>query len=286
MKLCLDLAVYWTGRPQGHRAGLLHFFERSLELVGDSLRFYRTASMRKPHPVDADALAMLPHWLGDEEFDEDYWMMYLESGSAPGEPSDRALRFHYDAEGDAGEFRLVLPVDTIDRRGAQGIVDLYAELVASLGFASGLAGYGLNWDYLDRSRAAFRAIRSVSQRYRGIDVPACGSTEYVIPRGIKGPGWLTLLSDALLHRLGGIAALEKALGGRATVRRISGGSIVQAGAMPSIGDVNQRHALPHYDAVGRALAPIRAKGHPAILHDDRGIGDEDITEAWLARFEL
>jgi hypothetical protein len=112
------------------------------------------------------------------------------------------------------------------------------------------------------------------------------TTLYAIRQGLKSAGWLTLVGRRLLDTLGGEEALARALPAEVTVHTLPFGVLIQAGPRPLLGDVNRREDLPLYRAVGRVLAPVRSRAHPAYLYKSAAEGeDHGWTEQWLARFD-
>jgi len=62
--------------------------------------------------------------------------------------------------------------------------------------------------------------------------------------------------------------------------------MIQAGTRPELGDNNSQENCPHYQAVGRVLAPIRDRNYPQILSIDNGfLGSTERTQEWLSRFD-
>ena len=105
----------------------------------------------------------------------------------------------------------------------------------------------------------------IGRRHPGIDLAYPAMSNYAAADGIKCVNWLAFLSPGQCEQLGGVAKLTKALGSEIEVHRLPNGVMIQAGSRPELGDVNRRQNVPLYHRVGRVLAPIRSKNHPAYL---------------------
>jgi Protein of unknown function (DUF3396) len=111
------------------------------------------------------------------------------------------------------------------------------------------------------------------------------TTQFAVEKGgIKCINWLTFLNAVHVERLGGVERLKRDLGADVPVRSLEGGVMVQAGPQPQIGDVNRQQDLPLYRRVGRVLAPVRSREHPAFLRRE-GVPSREATQKWLSRFD-
>jgi hypothetical protein len=289
MKLCLDVTVYWTGSIFGHRDGLLHFYRTALDVVGGRLQHYKTGSMTRAARIGTDTFDIVPGWLGDKEHanEEREYILILESHPAPNRPSDTAFwlwGLEYEMR-KIGAIRLMLPVEFVDGS-PDRFQRLAAALVAELAFHSGHGGYAVSWDFLGRyASTSRRAMRALSTRFPGIELPHVAATLAAIPFGIKRMNWLTFLGAPLIERLGGTGRLNDQLGRPdASVEELKHGVMITAGNEPGVGDVNRREVLEPYHAVGAALAPIRSHHHPPFLERGR-VEEDEATERWLGYFD-
>src|SRR5438132_12927640 len=91
MKLCLDITLYWSGSVFDRSDGIVSFYRQCLELLGTSFRYFRTETMAEARSLKRDTLDLLPFWLRGTKSKRDIYMLFLESGSGPSEPSDRAF---------------------------------------------------------------------------------------------------------------------------------------------------------------------------------------------------
>lgn len=282
LKPCMDIVLYWAGTPFERSDGIVAFYERSLELIGKDVKYFRTETMTAAKPLKKDTLGLLPFWFKETDSRRDIYMLYIESGSKPDEPSDRA--FALNAAPGIGYIRLVLPLSYA--KSAAAFADLAMSLGQSLPYDFGQAGVAINFNHLlsKYKQEALQSMNSIGNRFPGIDLAHPFSTQFIVTKGIKCINWLTFLNPEHVERLGGMAKLVEAGGSEVTVQQLLQGAVVRAGPAPAAGDVNRRDTLPAYHQAGRLLAPVRAAEHPAFFGPD-GFPDKPASNAWLARFD-
>jgi hypothetical protein len=287
MKPCFTFAAYWVGSAFDRASALVGSYRRCLTLLGTPPRFYETDTSGGARPVDDETLDLVPFWFAETRLRRSIYFLSLESGAAPDLPSDRAfhLRAWEATDPPVGCLRLMLPVDYAEEAG-DGAVATFADLVSGLAYSSGYAGFAMNWNETgDHGVYAQRKMGALARRHPGLELPDTTATLAAIPRGFKRVNWLTLLDAAQRDRLGGTAVLRRELGPEITVHELPDGVIVQAGPRPDVGDVNRHRWLPLYHRVGAVLEPARAREHPAFIARGASLGDEDLTEEWLAHFD-
>jgi hypothetical protein len=271
------------------------FLSRTRSTLGTALRFYQTESMSDPKPIDEGKVAqrlakmLTPGRLSTRllylnEIGDDGVTAALAKIDVAGnriEPlSDRERRRDEDRGyakiyGQvpflAGGFLLAgLPLDHATAEPAR-FVEWMSTLAAvtggcliygCAGIAMALALQVYGSDSVDQQETA----RGLLMRHPGLDVcPDFGQrTGFVDVAGqvhprVRRAAWLTLLPDAAVRELGGLAHVESALAGTpARVQVLPGGvTMIQASPIPRIGDVTIGDRVPEYVAVGRLLKPIR-----------------------------
>jgi hypothetical protein len=137
-------------------------------------------------------------------------------------------------------------------------------------------------------------VRQLADRFPGIDIGDVISERLIFADSmdraecIKGPSWLTLLSDPYVNELGGLDYLRMRLGDDFSVTTYEGGVMIQAGSKPEIGDVQQNRWPRHLITLSKVLRPLRFK-EPFAIHGytykDHPTMDLKTTEAWMARFD-
>ncbi|MGY8682689.1 type VI immunity family protein [Bradyrhizobium sp. UFLA05-153] len=131
---------------------------------------------------------------------------------------------------------------------------------------------------LDTTREAQMAphVRGLAERFPGVEVDYPASHALYLQDGIKGVNWLTCLGERWIAKLGGVSNLKSALSEELTLHEYAGGVLIQAGAMPQIGDA----CLPQYRRMSRLLKPVRVQDHGAFPGFDK-----EATRAWFNRFD-
>ena len=283
MKPCLDITLYWSGSVFDRSDDILRFYQQCLDVLGGSFAYFRTETMTKARPLKKDTLGLLPFWFQKTNIKRDIYMLFLESGSAPDETSDRA--FALEAAPGMGYVRLVLPTSFISESVAP-YLDLARNMGQMFSYDFGQAGFAINWNHLgENKRGVLRVMNSLANRYPGLDMSYPFCTKFIASKGIKCANWLTFLNTDYCDRLGGLPVLRKKFDKSVVIHDANNnGVIIQAGPLPEIGDVNRQKNLPIYHQVGKELAPIRCREHPPIFGPG-GFADKEVTEKWLSRFD-
>jgi len=284
IKPCLDITFFWAGSVFDRSDDVIEFYQQCLDVLGGSIKYYRTETMTKANPLKKDTLGLLPFWFHKTKSRRDIYMLFLESGPTPDEPSDRA--FALNAAPDYGYVRLVLPTSFISESVAS-YLDLAMNMGKMSSYEFGQAGFALNWNHLGKNkRGVLRVMNSLANRYPGLDMSHPFCTKFIAAKGIKCTNWLTFLSSDYCDRLGGIAGLNDRFDKNIVIHEVHGGGImIQAGPLPEIGDVNRQRYVTNYHQVGKVLASVRCAEHPPIF-GPQGIGDREVTERWLSRFDV
>lgn len=167
-----------------------------------------------------------------------------------------------------------VPTEYLEEHGPGRVQELALELAAELPFNSGHAGLAVLFP--EGLLGALTAIRDMSLRHPGMDIPAVHSTSLSIGTRVNGVHWLNFLGQPVLGALGGATGLRSRLHSPdTTVQELDGErAVVTLGALPEAGDLEQGHTLPAYRELARVLEPW--------LHLGR-FRDEDLRR-WERRF--
>lgn len=283
--LCADVTVYWRGSIFDRTEGVLKFYRKALELIGNSLRYYETETMGGVEKIKSDTFDLLPFWLRNPKARRGLYALLLESGEQF-ESSDRAFILFCDQEEqpEMGVIRLVLPVAEMEQAPA-AFVSLVTDLTDELDFESGYAGYSINWEPRGENALVVEEfLNRISKQYLGIDIPEINTTLVNLQESdgpaIKCVNWITLLGRELSTQVGTLSAIREELPDDCEVIDLGDRYLIKAGARPLLGDKRKKERLPAYSAVGRLLAPYRLQTHAPLFLDD-----DDATEAWLGRFD-
>ena len=291
LTLGLDMTVYVRRSFYDCAEGVVSFYRRAMQEIGEDVKWYFTESMERPRKVSSKTFEMVPSWFAegarrrkilqmtlcdgakaDEIVPRRFQM--LSSDAAPGEdPGDAP-------ELDTGVLRLVLPLDVLSN--PDDVVSLFIALTDGIPFVSGHAGYGLVWDELAMDSDVKRRIFALSRRYPGLDVYGFLAVRQFIRSGIKCVNWLTLLGDGAVGRLKSDLINGLAVEG-VDVRRLKGGILLRASKTPLLGDVNLGDHVAAYNRVGAALRSVRDVPDEDSIYPF--VGDEEQTLEWLARYD-
>lgn len=285
--LVMAATVFFDEPPQAHKADLLAAWHAWQNWCPpERMNFYSTETMSEHRKVGPKTLRMLDAWLapgapvrnivsfeikdGATFDDSPHWMFdLLGVDSDPDDPSMIQLAVPF-GEGEAGAARL---------RAFTGA------LVARLGASHAVAGYALICSpYEEEASQTFARARSM--RHRGLDILLSEADPVTVGHdGIKGVNWLTFIDRARIDRLGGDAAIRAALPPAVDVIPIGTGLLLQAGALPALGDENRRERVPLYRDVFRVLAPLTVdafdRALDLVLEDDDAA--TDLTLRWRRR---
>jgi hypothetical protein len=296
-------------------AEVLDFVGRARRALGSTLRFYQTESMKDPAPIDEARIEqrlqkmlaparrrcthlMMFNELGDDGVSSPFVRMDVISNRV--EPLSETERRRDEERGVAQHFGTVplfaggfllagFPLNHPIAEPA-AFVEWVSGLEAVRGgrFIYGCAGIALALAvqvFGDDSVHQEEMTKGLLARHPGLDLcPNFGQRSLsldvdgqVHPR-VRRPAWLTILPDAAVRELGGLARVESGLAGtRAQIHRTAGGVVmIQASPLPRIGDVTQGDRVPEYVAVGRLLKPIRSS--------EISIGELSYSSEWGERW--
>ncbi|MFY0570388.1 type VI immunity family protein [Archangium lansingense] len=173
----------------------------------------------------------------------------------------------------------ILPTEYLEAHGPGRVRELALELAAELPFSSGHGG--LCFNFPESVLGTTGAIRDMSFRYPGLDIPGVHFDSLSIGTRVKGVHWLNFLGQPVLGALGGAAGLRERLRSPdTTVQELDGErAVVTLGEWPEAGDLEQGRTLPDYRELAHVLEPW--------LYMDRGnwsgFSDEDMRR-WERRF--
>lgn len=258
--------------------GRLH--DRFLEIVGaDSVRWYRASDDWKA--LDDEQRARLRKLLGPGS--PPRVRVALKGGD---DPSGEMIH-GFDYWGDerpssdnsiASFVELRFATEWVQTRGLDAFADLATELAALVPYASGYASL------------AFHVRMDVPQwvdthafRHPGMDVHANEYTSRDIAELVRGGYWLTFVGPPGLQRLGGAAALRRALGDDISVVVVGEGVAIRAGDELRPGDVESGDDLPLTRRVAKVLEPITLQATTVFGFTGGDEDEEELFARWLRR---
>lgn len=179
-----------------------------------------------------------------------------------------------------------LPMAWIAENGPGSFQKLMYKWCAHLSPFHGYAGLGIiqSIDY-DQNRRTEHIVLPFAMRFPGLEVENPVSLSLHLQKKIKGVNWLTILSDDFLGQLGGREKLKEVLGEDFPFYDYEGGSLIQAGPSPQIGDVNRNNIPTHYRTLSKVLKPIRVDYDDSFLRAPDPSDNKAVTKKWFNRFD-
>ena len=210
-------------------------------------------------------------------------------------------RLEEDVYGAAGLIQISLPVRAFSEHLA--ISDFFREICQIAVPIQGTAGFGLTCP-VDRREAhlatvengryqdaieTFPALEANAREDDPGDNDATLETGY--KRTIRTTGWLTILGNSMLKRLGGRSHIIKVISDHPSIEIVDYGEgvIIRCGNWPILGDKHDRPLPKEYGVVARLVKPLRCKlTRPTMLYGSNYESYEERDKAfakWRARFD-
>jgi hypothetical protein len=284
-KVALSLAVSLYFKPPTSAAaeGVLECYRQYLELCGPQLRWF-VSSTGKYREANAKVL-QIPFRRVPEAIDHNtYWSWSAYAGADLRDAAPSQFTAVLDpAAHHLSEVRAAFPVEMFAGEISR-FVTLVKMFAARVPLSFGYAGFSFSTaKEMMRGQANEQLLVAAAMRFSGIEVEAPGAaTAISCTDCIKGVNWLTLLGSAFVERLGGKAALRAQLSEAIELHDLPTGLMIQAGAVPGLGDVNADERLPLYREVHRTLTPIRTQNHSPFGGRAFGLA---ATRRWMSRFD-
>ncbi len=284
----IELVLLCTAPLEQVRSAYASIYTQLIPRIAPYLHLWHDNLMNDMEKVDPAALAVLPDWLDNPlSLQSDLFGIHLQAGIDARDPTPPSFDFFYhrlDPDHPRSGFRVVFPVS--EAKDPELLVELVQDTVSGVHFLYGFCGYALTWNPM------FPAITRTFQHWGAAKLkrhPGLGLGDllpFVIHAGagVLTIGWLSLLGEEYLAKLGGWHAVSHLATDELKVYRLGeDGVILRAGVRPEIGDVNRRDRLPTYKALGRLIEPLRVDDE---LIDKINLivlrGDE--KRDWLLRF--
>lgn len=277
LKLNLAITFFIKSSFFDIRDGILDFYSQCLEVIGSNLLWFRTETMGTFKPVTERTFEMIPFWFAPQARRRSFYMMSLKGGKSPWDVSPEGVNLAF-LTNSGGQLRLSIPIDYI-QQSVEPLLILTKNLSRKIPFTWGQAGFSLSVDELNRGTEVTNRLIALSRRYLGIDIPdSIGSVHYET-EGIKCINWLTLLDNSLYQKIAAKAIELRNCNNQIHLHTLDQGGIIQAGAAPSIGDINRGESLPNYRDVGKLVRSLRVKNYRVLLET------REETLKWLSRFD-
>ena len=265
-----------------NREGLIAAYDVAMKRIGDHVRWYRTEAMSQSRKMSGEVREFLSVWFKAGTKLRKEYELTLTSDADPDLCQPWGLRFGLEPallpEGDSGFLQVNLPMEVVaEDPGA--FLALALDMGGLIGFRSGHAGYGVQYDEGDLDDERDERIGAWCRRYLCVDYRDFAASCEFMGSNIKGVGWLTFLDKDFAKQVGGIAGIKKKLPAGALVRELANGLAIQAGAEPILGDKNCRENIDNYKAIFRLVEPV-------VVQEDLALPgfEDDGSIEWVNRF--
>jgi hypothetical protein len=178
-------------------------------------------------------------------------------------------------------FQMSFPVEVIDSDTVEDFVGFCRRVAEALPYVSGYASPSLQWAMMYMSEAMDEA-RGIAMRHPGYDVQFNVNARLRLGNRVRGARWLTFLGPGAMEAVGGESRLRSSLSGEISVEQVGSGTMIRAGTMPELGDVNKGIGVPLLREVAAVLEPITAF-QELVLLGNFADNDEAFFEAWERR---
>lgn len=284
----LRAVFYFEGAEQPERrAAVVACVDKLQSLIGQHLRWVVHPTTAKRYPRGSPRVPALSDWMAQRSKDQ-AWEYCTHGGEQPEAASHFLIAAYGPAgwKGNPGYLEFALPLTWFaDHPGS--LPALVLEVSDILRPLHGYGGIGL-LESFDESveSAAEPSVYALARRFPGLEVGMALSHARYLKDGIKGVNWLTLVGTRWLPAVGGVETLRAVLGADIPVREYNGGVLIQAGARPRLGDVNDGRSPEPYQRVAHALRPIRVDSVGSLHYAGANRFTKDTSDEWLRRFDV
>ncbi len=213
----------------------------------------------------------------------------LYNGKARDEICAPAFEFDYSKIGKPHTYvRACFPLTWFDRHGLKGIELFLEKSLNGFAFQSGYVGHCFVWNIeFDRELDPYYSYWL--QRHPGIMCPSA-SQECVSIHGLTDIGWITLLGQNMVEKMGGAMSLAAAVAHipGVTINELAdGGASIRIDDQPHLGDTHKGDTLEAYRALGKVLNPLRDRNAVTTGMTVPGMRERNhpgLRAKWLDRF--
>jgi hypothetical protein len=137
--------------------------------------------------------------------------------------------------------------------------------------------------------SSMKDIFGFAMRFPGLNVEHPLDLSMDLTDSIKGVNWLTIISNGFLDKLGGKQVIQRQLNDEFIFYDYDGGTMIQAGPYPQIGDVNRKIIPEYYKQLGAIVKPIKHKCKDVYLKSPSPNSDFEYnlekSKEWFDRFD-
>ena len=282
---CLEVVAFSYDPPTESGPGFERFLRMFAERFGDRLKFYRTGDMKQFRSFDHRSFDAPYHWFSDNKVLATTMLGFHAHAGGSGRqvypPAVKISLWGFE-EKPHFAFRMGLPIEMGET--PNDVVSFVQEALADFPLENGYCGYSFVWDNTSADKKVSAWVAPLLRRHPGLGNGNPVKLWNAADQGVAAVSWLTFLGPRLTADLGGREVLEQKCPPDVSVLPLgSGGTLLQAGPAPELGDVNRQDLLPAYRAVGQLVAPRRT---PDEVFENLRIpvmSKEDAND-WLRRF--
>lgn len=286
LQLCFAVEFFYNMSEERERLkGILDVLDEHTDMVGNAYRWTQNPNTYKwkklKHGVDSYVHPR--EWVLDTTAYR--WNIIYHGGEKSSDASDVEFDVYHRGntpnDGGSSFTRIHLPLTVLcDPQGLVERIRRWCDLIRP---DHGHAGFSLVQSH-GYEASGSECEYNMAQRFPGVDKYYTVSNALQLGYWIKCADWLTILSDAFLEKIGGLGNVRQRMG-NLPVLEYAGGAILQAGAMPQLGDVEQNIPMTDYRHVAAIVEPLRHKEFKSSsTMSDVPIFNAKTYRAWLARF--
>lgn len=279
-----------SDRSSAGQAILASALEHFLELFGNRIAFVHTEESGKWKKTSSEEVMALPQFLRDAEPMRGVGL-HLNGGERPQDAHPVRFAVYSSASWEPEPIAYLSAGASLadwQALGENAFRDWVRDLCNILRPIQGAAGLSLllNGQWASDSDIRPQVI-AILDRFPGLHIDTGVSGAMAVREGVISPNWLTILSNSLLARLGGIDELEEPLSGAGgELLRYDDGAILLAGTMPQLGDTDAGLFPESYRRIATLIHGVR--GEPKNSLFAGGPPGTDVfafSRRWVARFD-
>jgi hypothetical protein len=184
--------------------------------------------------------------------------------------------------------RITIPLSDLEGKPQGSFQQWFLEWTELLNPVYAYGGFGLIFPL--SSIPSYRAYTyPLLMRFPGLDDATCYAKldDEILLRQVRIAQWFTYLNPHHIKALGGLEKFKTNLGEGFGLTEVAEGILIQAGATPQLGDVNQNIYPAYYYRLGKVLESIRYKPVKPVncVRPPQGTDSVEAAKDWLARFD-
>jgi hypothetical protein len=273
------------------RLALAECVEEFLELAEPHFKWFAHPPKGggKPRKFSRDKIPPIVDWVNPLEEDDSFEMVFTSSNKVR-EAGHYNFKCLFDAKigisMDVGYVSATLPINELKNREPgyfQRMVQRWSDRISAY---HGYAGLGIiQCMESGYAKSAQPILYPIIKRFPGLEYDSPMSHSLHCTNSIKGVNWLTVLSDKFLDQIGGKKELQSKLGEEFLFFDYNGGSIIQAGTHPQIGDLDNNINIQDYQKIYKLVKSIQSEYKSSMMRTPDGVDPHEFKDEWMKRFD-